>query len=124
MSDQLTTENFFKIWQMAGEASTQAKEPEYRLYHDEQGFPLFYSMEECPGSYVVVSKETYTRSPKQVRVIEGKLKKYEYHIAKKLVPGTVGTCCDPTDICLVVDHTKPHIKWSLKQVDNSWYYDI
>lgn len=48
---------------------------EYRLYHDEQGHPLFMSSSGTEsGNYIVIDKETYDRANYQhLRVVEGKL---------------------------------------------------
>ena len=89
----------------------------YRLYYDEQGLPLFYSMQNAPGNYIEIDFEMYTNPPAHVRVVDGKLKILKTNQVPRLVPASVGTCCAPTDVCVVVDESIPHIKWSLKQHD-------
>jgi hypothetical protein len=90
--------------------------PIYRLYYNDQGEPLFYSMEDRPGNYIDIDQETFARSPSHVRVKDGKLIHVSLkNIVKKLVPGNVGTACDPRDVCVVVEESiGPNTKWSLK----------
>lgn len=123
MNDQLTNDNFWKAWQQLQQSELPA-EPEHRLYYDDQGFPLFYSMEQCAGNYIVVSKEIFKKPPKHVRVVDGRLKVFEHSSVKKLVPSTQGTCCDPRDVCVIVPESEVHVKWCLKQTENSKYYDV
>jgi hypothetical protein len=89
-------------------------DPVYRLYYDDLGCPLFYSMEELLGNYIEIDHKTYQTSPPHVRVVDGKLIILETSIVYKLKPGDSGTPCDPRDICVVVDNAQPHTKWSLK----------
>lgn len=84
----------------------------YRLYYDDSGRPLFYSMEDLPGNYVEITQEFYTRSPGNVRVIDGRIVELTWRTAIKLRPGDQGTCCDMRDVCMIVDERKPHVKWS------------
>ena len=113
MSDiALTEEEFFGIWSSQVQATPKALE--FRLYHDENGFPLFFSMEDLPGNYVVVDKEMYLGGPRNIRVVNGKLKVYQTMFGKKLVPSAQGQACDPRDICVVVSEDYPHTKWNLK----------
>jgi hypothetical protein len=111
----MTDEEFFSIWQ--SQLSAPQVDPEYRLYYDENGFPLFYSMEQAPGNYIVVDQETYLNSPKHIRVLNGKLVVYQTNFAKKIVPVGYGQSCDPRNVCVVVDIDRPHTKWSLKHQD-------
>jgi len=111
----MTEEEFFGIWQ--SQVSAPHTAPEYRLYHDDNGFPLFFSMESLPGNYIVVDQETYLNSPKQVRVVDGKLVVYTINFAKKIAPTGYGQACDTRNVCVVVDSDRPHIKWSLKHQD-------
>jgi hypothetical protein len=86
----------------------------YRLYHDEQGFPLFFSQEDLPGNYIEVDKETFSNSPNLIRVIDGKLVVMETnYLATKLKPVGYGTCCHPHDVSVVVDEKLPNKKWNL-----------
>ena len=108
-----TTENFFKVlseWQ----DTAQPQMLFYRLYHDQLGQPVCYSMEDLPGKYVDIDQSTYAASP-YARVINGKLTviKPAGNIAK-LVPSMVGTSCDARDVC-VIANTKETVKWSLKR---------
>jgi len=84
MTIPMTEEEFFSIWQ--NQASAVHGDPEYRLYYDENGFPLFFSMESLPGNYIVVDQETYLNSPKHIRVFDGKLVVYQTNFAKKIKP--------------------------------------
>jgi len=111
----MTEEEFFGIWQ--SQVSAPHTAPEYRLYHDDDGFPLFFSMESLPGNYIVVDQETYLNSPKQVRVVDGKLVVYTINFAKKIAPTGYGQACDPRNVCVVVNTDQPHTKWSLKHQD-------
>ena len=93
--------------------------PRFRLYHDNQGLPLFYSMEEVSGNYIEIDQQTYFNPPTHVRVVDGKLKILFTHQPEKLVPSDTGTPCSKFDVCVVVDNNSPHIKWNLKKYDIS-----
>ena len=87
--------------------------PSYRLYYDEQGWPLFYSMEDLPGNYIEIELETW-KNPGHVRVVDGNLIKIKTAVVHKLVPGDNGTPCHPNDVAVVVAETEPNTKWSMK----------
>jgi hypothetical protein len=108
----MTEEEFFSIW--ANQTQQIHRAPEYRLYHDENGFPLFFSQEDVPGNYIVVDQETFLGGARNIRVIDGKLKIYQIVFGKKLVPADQGQACDPRNVCVVVTEDQPHIKWNLK----------
>lgn len=106
----MTEEEFIKIW-------TQAALPRpvfYRLYHDDQGVPLFYSMEDLPGTYLEIDQETYARNDSNVRVINGKLCRLSNNLVSRLVVSDQGTRCHPNDVSIVVDQSQPGQHWSLK----------
>jgi len=113
MTAPMTEEEFFNIWQ--NQASAVHGEPEYRLYYDENGFPLFYSTEALPGNYVVVDQDTYYHGPKHIRIVNGKIVVYRTTFSKKLVPSTEGVACAVNDVCVVVDVDQPHVAWCLKK---------
>lgn len=116
MSEE-TTENFWSVIQ-----SFEWPEPDpvsYRLYHDDQGRPLFYTMEHCAGSYVEVDQATYIQGSYHVVVRDGKLIHLQPRIkVSRLAPDTdCGTPCHPQDLCLIVSADRPHQKWKIKTND-------
>lgn len=115
MSNEMTEAEFWA----ALAPVTEPPAPQYRLYHDEQGLPLFYTMQEEPGNYIEIDFETYSNPPKHVRVVDGKLKILMNNPVAKLVPSNSGTPCAPSDVCVVVDQNKPNQPWSLKKYDPS-----
>lgn len=107
----MTPEEF---WSILHDVPAQAQ-PEYRLYHDDQGHPLFYSMEDLPGNYIVIDQKTFNESPSHVRVVDGEIKILgASKKQRKLSPGSTGTACNPRDVCIVVPDTKPNIKWKVR----------
>jgi hypothetical protein len=108
----MTPEEFWAIWQ---QGDPEIKPVFYRLYYNDNGEPLFYSMEDLPGNYIEIDHETFARCPSNVRVVDGKLKKINTSTIDKLVPSDYGTCCDPRNICIVVSEEQPHQKWSIKK---------
>lgn len=73
----------------------------YRLYHDEHGRPLFYSMADVPGTYIEIDQATYARSSMWVRVVDGKLVDSPWYVPQKLIPSDTGTLCHNKDISIV-----------------------
>lgn len=89
----------------------------FRLYYDENtGNPLFYSMDDVPGTYITIDAETYARSSMQVKVKDGNIVHLKLPRQPKLVPGS-GTPCHPQSVAIVVDQDQPNTKWSLKYCD-------
>jgi hypothetical protein len=89
----------------------------YRLYYDDQGMPLFYSMQDVPGNYIEIDQETYNSSPLHARIVDGKLKILTMSPIAKLVVSKHGTACAVNNVCVVVDESTPHTNWSLKKHD-------
>jgi hypothetical protein len=89
----------------------------YRLYHDDQGRPLYYSMEHRSGTYIEIDQPTYARSSPWVRVRDSKLHIYEpWSVVQKLRPADQGTACCVEDVAIVVTHG-PYQRWSRQQHD-------
>ena len=89
---------------------------EHRVYFDDRGALLFYSMEDLPGNYVVVDAEFFSGSPTNVCFRDGELVVITPDISAKLVPGTHGVSCDDRDISVVRDHGNC-LKWTKKYYD-------
>jgi hypothetical protein len=87
----------------------------YRLYYNDDGSPIIYSMEELPGNYIEVDQQTYVLSAFNVRVVDSKLVYIKPVITvKKLQPNLVtGITCAPQDVCVIVDSDQPHVKWNI-----------
>lgn len=111
---ELTSEEFWRILHDVPES----KPLFYRLYHDDQGHPIVYSMEDLPGTYIEVDQDTYNQNNYHVRVIAGQLKKLERSSPiSKLKPGSEGIACHPQDVCVIVDSIQAHMKWSIHHED-------
>lgn len=83
----------------------------FRLYHQD-GVPLFYSMEDLPGTYIEIDAETFSRSPMHVRVRDGYLVESIWRATARLVHSDTGTACHPDNVAIVVEETEPHQRWS------------
>lgn len=113
MSDQDTTDNF---WAAFAEWKPQEPllPPRYRVYYNDEGYPLFLSHEDLPGNYIDIDRETFVDFPKYVRIVNGKLEILQVNHVPKLVPADSGTPCAPGDVSIVVDPNQPHQMWKLK----------
>jgi hypothetical protein len=86
----------------------------YRLYYNDDGTPIIYSMEDLPGNYIEVDQQTYVSTPFNVRVIDGKLTYIKPVVTvKKLQPADSGVACDPRDVCVVVADSQPNQRWTI-----------
>ena len=90
----------------------------YRLYHDSHGGPLFYSMEDVPGTYIDIDLETYLKNSMRVKVVDGKLIEFDWRVTIKLIPGLDGTACEIRNVAVVVGVDTPNTKWSKKTYES------
>jgi hypothetical protein len=116
MSEE-TTQNFLSVMR-----SFEWPEPmpaTYRLYYDEQGRPLIYTMESLSGAYIEVDQATYIRASHHVRVLDDKLIILpQTACVTKLRPhAEQGATCDPKDVCVVVSSDRPNQRWSMSTDD-------
>jgi hypothetical protein len=110
------TRNFLEFWETY--TWPEIKPIFFRLYYDEDGYPLCYSMEDLPGNYIEITAGQYAESDYRVRVRNGQLVKQQQVRTSKLAPSQTGTACCPEDVTIVTD-TEPNQKWKLKNYDRS-----
>ena len=91
----------------------------YRLYYNESGEPVVYSMEDRPGKYIEITAEQFAASDPHVRVRNGKLIQLQFARTTKLVPSDTGTPCDPANVAIVVDENQIFQRWKLTHYENS-----
>jgi hypothetical protein len=111
----MTPEELIKMFQ----AVPAPPPPFFRLYHDDQGQPLFYSMEVVPGTYIEIDQATFARGATNVRVRDGKLIEVTWATTTKLVPGNSGSPCHPDNVAVIVAEDRPHTRWSKKTYESN-----
>jgi hypothetical protein len=107
----MNDEDFWSILQ----AMPESRPVFYRLYYDDIGAPIIYSMEDLSDNYIEVDQKTYVLAPFNVRVVDGQLTYIKPVVTvKKLQPSdVVGIACNPSDVCIVVNTDQPHTKWTI-----------
>ena len=89
----------------------------YRLYHDSDGNPLFYSMEDLPGQYIEITSEQFSRANSHVKVINGCLVEKKFLLPKLVPDALIGQPCLINNVSIICDSTIPHQKWKLQTND-------
>lgn len=90
----------------------------YRLYHDDAGNPLFYSMADTPGTYIEIDCETFVKNSMHVKVVNSKVIEVTWKVTNKVVPSNMGVACDPRDVAIVVNGNTPNQKWNRKTYES------
>lgn len=112
-----TTKNFLEVF--GNLEPWQPPEVFWRLYYDEAGYPLFYSMEDKPGNYIDITPEQFQRASMRVRVRDGRLVELNTNPIKKKVPADTGTPCHPKDVSIVVSREQTHQCWRITTNDTN-----
>ena len=89
----------------------------YRVYYDDNGQVLFYSMQDLPGNYLDIDIEDYRLADGNAVVQHGKLIYPRRIIGHKLVPNSEGTPCH-RDSVMVVTNASQNQKWKLKYYES------
>jgi hypothetical protein len=106
---EMTPEEFWSVLH----AIPETKPVSYRLYYNDNGSPIIYSMEELPGNYIEVDQETYVIASFNIQVVDKKIVHNKpIRTITKLQPSNIGTACSIHDVCIVVDESLPHTKWN------------
>lgn len=87
----------------------------YRLYYQEDGTPVCYSMEEWPHQYIEVDRDTFWLGDMNVKVIDGAIRYIKIANAEKLSPNGQGTPCHSLNVAIVVSEDQPNIRWSIRR---------
>ena len=111
----MTPEQLQQMFQAAPEPLA----PFFRLYHDAEGNPLFYSMEDQTGTYIEITPEEYHRNNSNVRVRDGRLVEVTWTTTTKLVPGNSGSPCHPDNVAVIVAEDQPHTRWSKRTYESN-----
>ena len=111
----MTPEQLQQLFQTAPEPL----DPFFRLYYDAEGKPLFYSMEDQPGTYIEIDQETFARGATNVRVRNDRLVEVTWSTTFKLVPGNSGSPCHPDNVAVIVAEDQPHIRWSKRTYETN-----
>lgn len=88
----------------------------WRMYYNDDGSLICYSMEELPHNYIEIDAHLYHQGPLNVRVVNGAIRYIHRESSRKLIPGETGTTCHPDDILVVVNN-EPNTKWAIKHYD-------
>ena len=110
-NDIITTENFWKV--MSEWVPPEPRAIFFRLYYDDNGTPIVYSMDELPHAYIELEPEIFHQNNMNARVVDGKLIIKKTNLSNKLQPTDHGTACDPRDVSVVVSADQPNRKWAI-----------
>lgn len=86
----------------------------YKLYHNDDGEPITYSVEDLSGNYIDITADEFLSADMNVVVKDKKIHKIVFTRLSKLKPNNnTGTACHPNDITVIVNNDQPHKLWCL-----------
>jgi len=92
------------------------KQVEFRLYYNDDGSIMYYTTEELPGKYIVVTKEIYAEGRHDVKVEnESVVRLANKIVISKLEKSINGVKCASEDINILVsnDYSGETTHWEL-----------
>ena len=105
-------QTFEQLWSLVQPPTEHT--PTYRLYYDNQGYLLFYSMDDLPGQWVAINAEQFAKADSHVKVVDGTVVPLNRIQSKKLVPSDCGTTCATASVAIVLPESETGQKWCLK----------
>jgi len=91
----------------------------YRLYHDDQGLLLFYSMDRVPGNYIEITAKQFHAGATNVRVKDGQLVTVKFTTTTVLDHSDHGVPCHPDNVAIVVTTEQEHQCWSKRTYEQN-----
>lgn len=77
-------------------------------------------MEEHDYPFIEVDLQTFQNCRYDIIIVNGKIKSLSENIISKLVisdeRSDTATCCDPSDVTIIVDQNQQHILWDYKML--------
>ena len=113
--DELEFEKFLKEYQ-----PIELKQPDFRLYYNDDGSIICYSCENLEGNYVLIDAQTYAECRQDVTIVDGKIETVKpLVLVQKLVESKQGTRCAIDDINIVVsdDYNGETTNWEMKKYE-------
>lgn len=100
-----TTTNFFEGLEL--HVPVKPQEIFFRLYYDDAGELICYSMEDLPEKYIEISAEQFAQSDRHIYIKDAKIHKKRLVSIGKLVPTSDPTGTDITDV-------RSNVQWEMK----------
>ncbi len=93
------------FWQAVADHQWEQPElkQEFRLYHDDTGNVLYYSMEDLPGNYIIIDRQVFEEHRFDIKIRDGKIIKQNHPASWKLTPtDSASYACHASDVSIVV----------------------
>ena len=95
------------FWQAVAQHDWEIRDVplEFRIYHDEHGDIVCYSMEDLAGHYIVTDQHTFNQFRMDLKVRDGKLIKITHSASWHLVHcDSAEYACHARDVTVLVPH--------------------